>query len=248
MSDTVQDIRAWARERGIRVGDSGPIPASVRSQYDDFLAETQDDSSEKENSRTEERAPKEVSSEPTHEVSAFGRVRERARKLWGADRTDRMLVRPKRASKARISVDRLIQRAWGAASDLTKNANPPVSRVLMLQSPVAGMLLEETVRDTAVDRLLQPLARGGHQLEIGHALIGPPLFTYMLTKRPEMAPLLVPLLKDSLRTWIDVAGPKIEQAARREAEHAEKYGGHIDQMLEFILEGIMPQQSPNGHQ
>jgi len=236
MSDKNQDIREWAKSRGKRIGGSGPIPASIRDEYDEFLAAEADTSTE-ETSRVEERAPQESAPGSSGQVSTFAGMRERVRRrFWNIDRTDRMLTsRPKRSDRPRVSIDRLIQRAWGALSDMAKPVNLPVSRVLALQSPVAGLLLEETIRNTAIDRLLQPLARGGAHAEVAHALLGPPLLTLALTMRPEAAPLLIPFLKDALRTWVDVAGPSIERAARREAEYQEKYGGTVDAIVDHIF-------------
>jgi hypothetical protein len=129
----------------------------------------------------------------------------------------------------------LIGAVWGFAAQVLQPINMPVAKVLAVQAPVAGMVLEDALKNTVVDRLLQPLA--GVQIggEIALALIGPPLLVGALTAKPEMAPVLVPLLRRALRSWIDVAGPKLEEVAKTEQKFEEQYGSRIDDMIEFFL-------------
>jgi len=83
--------------------------------------------------------------------------------------------------------------------------------------------------------MLQPLARAEEKGEIAFALIGPPLLVGALTTKPEFSPILIPMLKESLRVWIDVAGPKLKLVEEREKAFAEKYGDRIDAMLEMFF-------------
>ncbi len=48
---------------------------------------------------------------------------------------------------------------------------PPLQRTLRMQAPVAGDLLDDVVRDTIVDPLLQPLARLASQGKAVQALV-----------------------------------------------------------------------------
>jgi hypothetical protein len=43
------------------------------------------------------------------------------------------------------------------------------------------------------------------------------------------------MLREALLIWMDVAGPKFEQALAREKEFEEKYGRSVDDMVEFIF-------------
>jgi hypothetical protein len=126
--------------------------------------------------------------------------------------------------------------------------NVPVARTLALQAPVAGMVLEDTVKDTLIDRILQPVARAGQGGEAAFALLGPPLIVGLLTspRGQALQPVLVPALKQSLRSWIKIAGPKLEKLEEEEREFEEHYGQRIDAMIEFILTGESNAASPNG--
>src|SRR5262249_21333549 len=73
----------------------------------------------------------------------------------------------------RVSVANLISSGWGlAAMALVRNPNAvPIGRVLQMQAPVAGVIVDDMVKGTPVDRLLQPLARAGERGEKAVALI-----------------------------------------------------------------------------
>jgi hypothetical protein len=79
-----------------------------------------------------------------------------------------------------VPTEKLIQRGWEFAARVLQPVNLPVARCLDWQAPTAGALLEEAVRDTVVDRLLQPVARIEDKLEIAGALIGPPVLIFAL--------------------------------------------------------------------
>ena len=139
----------------------------------------------------------------------------------------------------RISVDHLIGRMWEGVARFAAPMSLPVSRCLQVQSPVAGMIIEDLVAGTVADRVLQPVARAEEKAEKVLALVGPPLLVLAIEQSMLLPPdqmmvrqaLLMPILKESLRVWIQVAGPKVEEAARREEEYQEKFGRTIDEMI-----------------
>lgn len=171
--------------------------------------------------------------EETKPKLASPSLRERATRA-----VNRAREAPKKASGPRVprkSIDKLIGAVWGFAAQVLQPLNMPVARVLAVQAPVAGMVLEDALKNTVVDRLLQPLAGLQTGGEIAFALMGPPMLVGALTVKPEMAPILVPLLRRSLATWIDIAGPKLEEVAKQERKFEEQYGTRIDDMIEFFL-------------
>ena len=148
----------------------------------------------------------------------------------------------------RVSTEDLLGAVWrGGAKLLTPL--PPLQRTLRMQAPVAGMLLDDVVRDTVVDPLLQPLARIAAQGKTVQALVGPPGFVTAImlhmSQRAAMDPPQEPHpffmavategLRSSLMAWMDVAGPKFEIALEREKEFEEKYGAKVDDMIAFIF-------------
>lgn len=227
MSD--QDIREWARNKGQDISPTGRIPKAVRDAY---TAEQNDGGV----SVTFEDTPMpETVSERRPDV-AGDNLGTRARTLLNRTKqTRRTRTSKPKKTYPRMPVDRLIGRAWEGLARFVQPVNLPVARVLAMQAPVAGMILEDEIKGTLVDRLLQPIARTEKHGETAIALIGPPLLVGVLTSKPHLAPVIVPALRESLAVWIDIAGPKIEIQEERAKEFKEKYGDRIDAILEMIL-------------
>lgn len=146
----------------------------------------------------------------------------------------------------RQSVEKLITTVWNVAARMVQPVAWPVANVLHVQAPVAGMILEDVVKNTAVDAMLQPLAKIGKGGEVALALLGPPVLVGLLSAKPETAPVAVPLLKEALRAWIDIAGPKMMEVAEREKKFKEEYGSTIDDMIALFFtppEGMEPQNA-----
>lgn len=133
--------------------------------------------------------------------------------------------RPKR-KHPRIPVDSLISSAWAALGGLAGNIDPPLGRCLVMQAPVSGLILEDLVKDTAVDRVLQPIARAEEKAEKALALFAPPAIVAALEvaqqlpeqQRKTREAILIPLLERSMVLWVRIAGDKIGQQLERAAE------------------------------
>lgn len=184
---------------------------------------------EDEGSRVSERAPRIPSPIASKVRDLAGRAREPRKNA----------AKPR---QPRVSIDKLIGHAWQMLAQMAQPINLPVARVLDMQAPVAGLVLEGVVKDTIIDRILQPIARVEAGGEIVFALMGPPILVGVLTQKPQLAPLLVPILKESLRTWIDVAGPQLEEVAKRDQKFQEQYGQKIDDMIALIF---LPTEEPD---
>jgi hypothetical protein len=155
-------------------------------------------------------------------------------------------AKPKGKRPPRVSTEDLLGSLWrGGAKLLTPL--PPLQRTLRMQAPVAGLLLDDIVKDSIVDPLLQPLARIAAQGKTVQALVGPPAFVTAIMghqaqcARDEREPnalfmaVAVEGLRSSLMAWMDVAGPKFEIAMEREAEFESKYGQRVDDMIQMIF-------------
>lgn len=151
-----------------------------------------------------------------------------------------------KAKKPRASTEDLLGGLWRAAAKLAAPL-PPLHRTLRIQAPIAGILLEDTVRDTVVDPLLQPLVRLTSVGKTLSALVGPPMFVTAIMLHSQQSavkgtppnPVLMTVategLRSSLMAWCDVAGPKFEIALKREKEFEEKYGQSVDDMMAFLF-------------
>lgn len=197
---------------------------------------------EEEGSRVEEKAPRIPTPTVSEQVEglresvnrARERVQERAGRLTGRTTSGRKAG----TKRPRSSVEGLISSAWGIAARVVSAVAPqlyPVANVLALQSPVAGKILEDTVKNTAVDGLLQPFARLANGSQVGLALLGPPILVGIAAAQPDSQRFVEPLLREALKAWLVVAGPKMIEKAKEEEEFQKEYGETIDGMIQFIF-------------
>lgn len=141
----------------------------------------------------------------------------------------------------RVPVDSLISSAWAAMGGLAMNVDPPLGRCLVMQARVAGLILEDLVRGTAVDRALQPVARAEEKAEKALALFAPPAIVAALEaaqnlpepQRRAREAILIPLLRRSMVLWVKIAGDKIDQQLQRAAEEGPAQA-KADELLAMI--------------
>lgn len=268
---SASEIRAWARETGYDVTARGNIPGTVRDAYDaahpssngaagagpdypddDFagafggagtaFGEPPDE--EFDESAMREEAPRNPKDRPG------GRARSRNTRGGNGGLFGRRGARRSRADQGkkrpRISTEDILGSLWRAGAKLATPL-PPLQRTLRIQAPVAGMILDDAVKNTVADTVLQPLARLGGQAKVISALVGPPVLVTALsvhiTQRTAAGqapnPLLlsagIEALRSSLMAWMAIAGPKMLIALEREQEFEDKYGQSVDQLIEFLL-------------
>jgi hypothetical protein len=145
-----------------------------------------------------------------------------------------------RSRHTRVPVDRLCERGW---EFLARMAGPtPLGRCLSMQSPVAGLVMEDIVAGTMVDRALQPIARAEQRSEKVLALFGPPLIVAALQsaqglpdqQRAMREAFLVPMLREAMVLGVDVAADKIKVKAERDAEMGPAYA-QADELIAMIF-------------
>lgn len=196
---------------------------------------------EEEGSRVTEQPPRIPTPTVSEQVEGLresvNRARERVQERAGRF-TGRTAARKPANRRPRSSVEGLISSVWGIAARVVTGVAPslyPVANVLALQSPVAGKILEDTVKNTAVDGLLQPFARLANGSQVGLALLGPPILVGIASARPDSQPFVEPLLREALKAWLVVAGPKMIEKAKEEEKFQKEYGETIDGMIRFIF-------------
>lgn len=224
--------------RRTRISTTPPVDPDTAEEISPGVWEVPD---EEEGTRIEERAPKiptptvseQVESLRSRANDARARLTERASRLTGRKPG---AARKPGIRRPRSSVEGLISGVWSIGARVVSSMGAwPVANVLSLQSPVAGKILEDTVKNTAVDGILQPFARLASGSQVGLALLGPPILVGVATARPETQPIVEPLLREALRAWLVVAGPKMVEKAEEERKFQEEYGQTIDEMIRFIF-------------
>ena len=230
---TQAEVRAWMRESGEDVGTRGTVAQSDIDRYEaahapgpDYPPGMNDDDftiSEPGPPPADaaEKKPRNIAT-PTPAAK------------FGAWRKGKAKAKPKGKAKPRVPVDDLIAGLWRGLAGFARPL-PATSRLLKIQAPVAGVILEDTVKGTIVDHWLQPLARTTKGAEAVFALLGPPVLVTAIQLQPDSAPFILPVLRESMLMWCRVAGPKMADAMKREVEFEAEFGQNVDELLAFLF-------------
>lgn len=137
----------------------------------------------------------------------------------------------------RASTAKLAAGVWGIASKLLNGTSAtPLSRVLALQAPVAGMIIDREIKGTLVDVLAQPVARLVNRASQVGVLFTLPILVQVVTMRPDMYEQLRPHMVDALYDWFEVAGPEIEKMAKRQEKRRQQFNGGEGPTPEQLIE------------
>lgn len=238
-------VRRWAKDSGVEVPARGQVPKGVREQYD-AANPPPDNPGLSVDGPPPEHGYADTEPMPTRPV---GHVDEVAPTRAPAERPSSRFAfrRPKMTTAApvkgtgaksvhkRVSLESMCEGAWNVLGNLVGSQGlVPTGRVLKLQAPIAGAILEDSLKGTLVDRIAQPLARGGEATKELGALIGVPIIVTMMTLKPEMAQQLHGTLRRSLREWAILAGPRIKAREKREEKALEQLGVDAEGLDELV--------------
>lgn len=264
---TAAEKRAWLREAGYQVAEKGRLhpdleaafaaahpggngtPAAAAAaagpDYPDGMTEDEFADAELPESVAAELGADldETSPRPPARRGAVGR---RAGRGWRFGRDRGGQRRKSKAKKPRVSVEDVIAGGWRIMARVARPV-PPLQRTLKVQAPVAGLLLEDAIKGTMVDKLLQPLARAQVQGKVIAALAGPPVLVTVISMHlaqcqqagadpnPVFMSATSEMLRESLIIWMDVAGPKFEAALARERAFEQHYGQDVDAFMSWLF-------------
>lgn len=146
----------------------------------------------------------------------------------------------------RVPVDRLVGRFYAAVGRVISPAMPPVGVAIQWQAPVAGLVLEDIVKDTVADRALQPLARAEELGKKAFAL-GLPVIVGAITaaqglpedQRMVRMAFLTPMLRECLAANIEIMGDKADEMAARQEAMA-PVNDAVDKAMAMIFASMMP--------
>jgi hypothetical protein len=265
---TSTDVRQWLREQGEDVSVKGPLPKGARERYAaahgldgeqepadgdypaagpsydggvteaDFPAEDPPDAPE-----TGETPPRRARNRGPREQD--NRTR---RKLWGGGKGK---GRP-RKTHPRLSVTGFVEDVWSQFAWAFQGA-PPLSKLLYAQAPYAGIVLEDAVKGTVVDRVLQPVVRAERTFTGLTGLIAPPVLVMAIMTQGEReqtenedgtitvgdytprTKFLFSSLRFSLMSMTRAMGPKMEEIQERAGELAER-GRQVDEFIAWLFE------------
>lgn len=126
---------------------------------------------------------------------------------------------PRRVSK-RTSLAPAGSMLWGVGSmGATRAGELPLARVLSIQAPVAGEVLDAALKGSPVDRVVQPLLGGVDRYADVGTLLALPLLTMVHSRRP--SPATEGALRMLVTQNLGLLAKGVKAARKREAELAE---------------------------
>lgn len=179
------EVRAWAREQGLEVSERGKVPAAITRAYDEAHAPSEDAGVTEadfpppldpgDDDATPERPAPKRERRP-RVVKPAARGRKGWKNVFGGAQ-----AKPKQRGP-RTDLSEFAEDTWRDLALLSSGIMPPVSRVLTIQAPYAGVVFDEAVRGLpVVDAVLQPVARASVSLRALNGLLGPVFFTAGIT-------------------------------------------------------------------
>jgi hypothetical protein len=254
---SISDKRTWLRSEGYEVSDRGALSAELNAIYDSAHPGGNGGAPDYPAGMTEDDFGPAPAGEPVSEPSAppadeVAPKRPRSGRPAGRGTGRRMPwqrgAKPKGKAKPkpRVPVDEVIGGAWRIMARVAAPV-PPLQRTLRVQAPVTGLLLEDAVKGTFLDAVLQPIARAQAGGKTVAALLGPPMLVTAMSvhvqraavagtdPNPVFMGITMEALRESLMLWISVAGPKFEEALAREREFEEHYGRDVDEFIAFLF-------------
>jgi len=263
---TVTEMRAWLRDQGHDVPARGRLDASLIKAYEDAhdtgLPAPEDDGwdlagddSMADPDDLEPSVPLQPERAPRTARAARAERRsqpvgQRTSRLLGALRGDQKTGKPgpKKKAPPRTSLEKFTTRAYTSLGRIVGNLAPATGNCLQAQAAMAGVLLEDVVAHTAIDRLLQPAARAEDKLDKIAALVLPPVIVFGMemnqaaaaqgARTPQQAmarqAILMPMLRESLRVGLDVSESFADQIAARLKRNAEQEQ-EIDKLIQVIF-------------
>lgn len=177
-------IRAWAKGEELEVNARGAIPEHIIAAYDDAHPLPPDEDA----GVTEADFPPPLEDTPLEPDAPARATRARAPR---AERKPRAVKAPRQSWKQmfggggkpkakgpRTDLSEFAEDTWRDLALLAEGIMPPVSKVLTLQAPYAGVTFDAAVRGLPlVDSVLQPVARYSVSIRALNGLVGPAFFT-----------------------------------------------------------------------
>jgi hypothetical protein len=221
------DVREWARRQGIEIGDRGRIPKELQARYDaeqnggePLVAVPDPDPAGETRPFVPGPEPRSFATGKDGQTAETPPQPGKRRGIWRPrqPKTDQP-ARGKGAPK-RVSLEMWAQRGWKALAYIAGAGQTPTSRCLNMQAPVAGIVLDDMIKGTVVDRLAQPIARWGEGGKNVAALVGLPLLVAATERQPALYQYTRPLMAEAATEWVLLAGPAMRKAKARAAEVA----------------------------
>ena len=253
MDASDSEIRAWARERDMPVNTKGAVSKAVREAYSaahnggpapgpDYPPGMDESDFDVAEAVIPDDDMAEVPPLPVAAPKATSRMT--PSRLSGAFRRGKTSGKRKTKPKhPRVSTADLIGSGWRIAAKVAQPL-PPMYRTLRLQSVIAGPLIDDAVKGTMVDPILQPLARLSRAGETVSALVAPNLaigaMAYHLHQtsgepNPVVMQACQEMLRYGLMAMMRVGGDAFAAQLAKDKADEQQYGTSVDELMAMIL-------------
>jgi len=242
-------MRAWLRDHGEDVPDRGRLRPELVDIYlaahpdgddwpDDETLDDVIDAPETAEVTPEVRPSRKRTRTPSRGAdSLVGRV------LFGERKQAKPAGKSRVKARPRVSLERFTGRIYSMAGRVLEPLSPAAARCVTIQGPMAGVMLEDIVKGTVVDRMLQPVARAEEKLDVAFALVMPPIacmaieMSYAMEQTPQVIlrrTVAGQMLREGLRTGLEISAKYAEQieAAR---ERAARSDAEVDRLIALIF-------------
>jgi hypothetical protein len=261
---TIAEKRTWLRDQGHEPPARGPLPPHLNTLAEEALAPEpdldwdlgDDDVPAIDPDDLEPSVPMQPERPPRSPRAARAERRtqpvgQRTGRLLGALRGEpkaKPAAGRKPKAPPRTSLEKFTTRAYTSLGRMLGALSPATGNCLQAQAAMAGVILEDTVRGTVVDRILQPAARAEDKLDKIGALVLPPVVVFAMeqnrsavamgVKSPQAGmmreAMLMPVLRESLRIGLEVSEAYADQIKARLEKNAETEG-EIDKLIALIF-------------
>jgi|SRR5215469_1891538 len=154
----------------------------------------------------------------------------------------------------RVSLEKLTGRMYSTFGRVLQPLSPAASNCIQIQAPMAGVILEDKIKHTVADRLLQPVARVEDALDTMFALVAPPLaciaieMSYMQEQTPQVLmrrTIAGQILREGLRTGLELSEQYGDQIAAA-VERQQRSDAQVDALIAQIFPPPPVVEMPDG--
>lgn len=244
---TDDEIRAWARGTGHEVGERGRLTNALKAEYmlahggaqgggeDVTAAEPDPDAGPGTDSET---VPRRVTKPRAPGKSLVERA------LSGRAGAAKRKRKPRKNHGPRRPVTSMVTETWHEMADLFQGV-PPMYRLMRVQAPYAGSIVEDTVRGTVADKVFQPVVRV-HERSRKVTALGAPVFVAGMMLNSERQDgagfqFAAGALRYSLKCWLREEKLHAEEVIEQ-AEKEDELNAEVEQLFRYIFG--MPAAAP----
>lgn len=116
---------------------------------------------------------------------------------------------------------------------VNKGIDKPVGRCLQLEAPLVGKKVDEVIKGTFLDKLLQPVFRKSDDLEGLGAMIALPIMAGLMERKPQLAPMLADPFAEVLRATLTQMQPILRNKKNKTRRAVRSLGDDFNETFDI---------------